>query len=187
TRSFIRNLSFRFTDKVTVFVKAPSGWREWYAQRKRWSIGAALWLKDHYAHLVRIIIKKPQVVLPSLLLVLPSLLLLSLIYLLPDTVYYHLIAFALTVLATFTSLALPPIFLTSFGIPIFKNLIAALLTFTIFSGVYYPLVRKMGSSFNPIEFLLFYFFYSPIVLLMTFIGLLKVVIHGERVRTDWKV
>jgi len=46
-KAFFLNKRFKFTDKAEVYTKAPSKWRGWFAQRKRWDIGTGLWIKTH--------------------------------------------------------------------------------------------------------------------------------------------
>ncbi|MCJ7560987.1 hypothetical protein MUO79_10290, partial [Candidatus Bathyarchaeota archaeon] len=140
-----------------------------------------------YRQLARIVVKKPQITLPSLLLMLPSLLLLSLNYLIPDAIYYQTASLALLILTTYSSLAFPPMFLATFGIPIAKNLAAAVMTYVVFSIIYFLSARKLGYYFNPVEFLFYYFIYSPIWLLIIAVGLLRVATHKDRIDLDWKV
>ncbi len=187
TRSFLGNFSFRYTNKAAVSVNPQLDWWSWYKQRKRWSVGIGVWLKDYHRQLARIVVRRPQVMLPSLLLMLPSLLLLSLNYLIPDAIYYQATSLTLLVLASYTSFALPPVFLTAFGIPVAKNLAAAAASCAAFSIIYFLSARKLGYSFNPAEFLCFYFVYSPILLLMIVVGLLRVATHKDRIDLDWKV
>lgn len=187
TRSFLSDFSFKYTNKVWVLIKPQPNWRSWYKQRKRWSIATGIWLKDYYRQLARITIKKPQIILPSLLLMLPSLLLLSINYLIPETTYYHAASLVLFFLASYSSLTFPPFFLTAFVLPIAKNLAASAITYAIFSIIFFLSARKLGYYFNPVEFLGFYFIYSPIWVLMIAVGLLRVATHRDKIDLDWKV
>jgi len=187
TRSFLDGLSFRYTRKISVSVKPHSGWKDWYKQRKRWGIATGVWLKDYYRPLARILVRMPQIMLPGLLLLMPSLLLISLNSLIPDTIYYHMLTLILLVLARYSSLALLPILMITFGISIMENVIVAALTYTMFSSIYYFAARNLGYRFNPAEFLCYYFVYSPLSLLTVVVGIIRVAIYRDMIDLDWKV
>jgi len=187
TRSFVENLSFRYTGRVSVSVKPQSGWKDWYKQRRRWGIGAGVWLKDHYRLLARVSIRKPQVILPSLLLIMPSLLLVFFNCLLPDALYLCILNLALLVLSTQPNFVPLIIFLTTFGILVVKNGIVTTLTYTALSCIFYSAARELGYHFNPFEFLCYYLIYSPLSLLMNIIGIFRVMTHNDMIDLDWKV
>ena len=187
TRSFVEKLSFRYTSRVSVSIKPYVGWRGWYEQRKRWGIATGVWLKDHYKLLARILVRKPQVMLPSLLLIMPSLLLVFFNCLLPDAVYLSILALVLSVLSRQPNFVPLTIFLTTFGILILKNGIVTALTYTALSCIFYLAARELGYHFNPAEFLCYYLFYSPLSLLMNIVGIFRVITHNDMVDLDWKV
>jgi len=187
TRSFLEKLSFKYSDKVAVSIKPCSDWRSWYKQRKRWSIATGVWLKGYYRQLAGIVVSRPQVMLLSLPLMLPSLLLLPLNFLLPDVIYCQVTSLALLILASYASLALPFTFPATFGVPVAKSVLAAVLSYASFSAIYFLSAKKLGYCFNPGEFLCFYFIYAPISLLMIIIGLFRVATHNDRIDLDWKV
>jgi len=186
TRSFFQNLGFRYTNKISVSIEPQLGWSDWYKQRRRWGIATGVWLKDYYKPLARILVRKPQVMLPSLLLTLPSLLLVSLNFFLPDAIYYNLLTSALLVLSMYSSFALPPFVLTTVGISVAKNATVTALTYVTFSGIYYLASRGLGYCFNPAEFLCYYLVYSPLSLLMILIGIFRVATHNDKIDLDWK-
>ena len=187
TRSFVENLSFRYTGRVSVSIKPQSGWKGWYKQRRRWGIATGVWLKDHYRLLTRVLVRKPQVMLPALLLIMPSLLLVFFNCLLPDALYLSIINLALSVLSRQPSFVPLIIFLTTFGILAVKNGVLTALTYTALSCIFYSAARGLGYHFNPIEFLCYYLIYSPLSLLMNIIGIFRVITHNDMVDLDWKV
>jgi cellulose synthase/poly-beta-1,6-N-acetylglucosamine synthase-like glycosyltransferase len=56
-KTLLKNKEFKYTEKVEVYTKAPSSWRSWLAQRKRWGIGAGLWLRKHGRNLIKYVKK----------------------------------------------------------------------------------------------------------------------------------
>ena len=53
-RAFIENYKFKYTKRVNVYNSVHSNWKNWLTQRKRWSIGCALWFKEWYRELLKI-------------------------------------------------------------------------------------------------------------------------------------
>jgi len=184
TRSFLEGLSFRYTARVSVSIKPQSGWKDWYRQRRRWGVATGVWLKDYHTSLARVLVRKPQVMLPALLLLMPSLLFIFLSCLIPDAIYYEVLVLALLVLARYFSLALPLMLLV--GISVTKNAIVFVLTYIVFSGIYGFAARKLGYPFDPVEFLCYCLIYAPLSLLMHIIGIFRVMVHKDMIDLDWK-
>jgi cellulose synthase/poly-beta-1,6-N-acetylglucosamine synthase-like glycosyltransferase len=187
TRSFVENMSFRYTDKLSVSIKPQPGWNGWFKQRRRWGIATGVWMKDHHKLLAKVLVRKPQVMLPSLLLIMPSLLLVFFSLLLPDTLCLCILTLILSVLSRQPNFVPLTIFLTTFGIITVKNGIVAALSYATLSGIFYLAARKLGYHFNPIEFLGYYLIYSPLSLLMSIIGIFRVMTFNDVVDLDWKV
>jgi len=187
TRAFLKDLSFKYTNNAAVSIKSPSDWHDWYKQRKRWSLATSLWLKDYHKHLGRIVLKHPQVLLPSLLIMLPSIVMLFSNFLISDLLYYQATSLSEYILAGYQGLTIPFFILDTFSIPIAKNLLVLILTYIAFSSLYYLSAKKLGFIFNPTEFLFFYFIYSPIFFFMITIGILRVIIKRDNISLDWKV
>ena len=89
TRAFLNDSSFAYSDDVEVRNVVFSDWRSWFRQRRRWSIGQALWVKDWYKDLFRKCFKKPQVFLPGLFFLYPSVMVLFLNIAVPSTWMYQ--------------------------------------------------------------------------------------------------
>jgi DUF1365 family protein len=68
-----------------------------------------------------------------------------------------------------------------------KNGIVAALSYATLSGIFYLAARKLGYHFNPIEFFGYYLIYSPLSLLMSIIGIFRVMTFNDMVDLDWKV
>lgn len=116
TRAFLNDSSFAYSDNVEVRNVVFSDWRSWFRQRRRWSIGQALWVKDWYKDLFRKCFKKPQVFLPGLFFLYPSVMVLFLNIAVPSTwMYQSLWTFAF--LLSFKFNIAWPVFLISMAWP----------------------------------------------------------------------
>jgi len=185
TRAYLNNCSFKYTENVEIATKAPSGWREWYKQRKRWGFGTALWIKDYYKDLLRALVNSPKFILPAMFLICPSLILLIINLLLPDILCYQSLIVLMLLAATQIGILLPPILFAFLGITLTKNIVASLASFGALTVIYYLFARKFRYEFHPFEFFCFYFVFSPLFLFIVAVSLLKVCMHSS-VEIDWK-
>jgi len=187
TRSFIKGLRYKFVKDIGINTKAPSSWKEWFEQRKRWGIGGALWLRDHFQNIMKIVKNHPGVLLPSLLFIFPSLPFFLFTLLMPDELYIKALYLSMLVLSTQASLLLPPIAFTSTSLAFMRNLFVMIGSIGAYSTVFYMIARKLGFIFNPIEFMAFYIIYSPLWLLIIIASLAKVYMGRKNLKIDWKV
>jgi len=187
TRSFVENMSFKYTDRLSVSIKPQPGWSGWLKQRRRWGIATGVWLKDYYGLLARVWIKKPQVMLPSLLLMMPSLLLFLFNLMLPDTLYLNILTLILSIVSRQPSFIPVSIFLTTFGVLALRNSITSAIAFASLSCIFYLAAKRLGYHFNPIEFLGYCLIYSPLSLLMNIVGIFRVFTNRDMIDLDWKI
>ena len=107
TRAFLGDSSFAYTTDVEVKNEVHSDWHKWFTQRRRWSIGQAVWLKDWYKPLAKRFVKKPQIFLPSLFFLYPSVVVFVLTAVIPSMwMYNSLLVFSLFLSVKF-NIALP--------------------------------------------------------------------------------
>ena len=187
TRSFIKGFRYKFVKDISVSTKAPSSWSKWFEQRKRWGIGSALWLKEYFHNILKIVKDHPGVLLPSLLFIFPSLPFFLFTLLMPDELYIKALYVSMLVISTQASLLLPPIAFTSTSLAFMRNLFVMIGSFGAYSTVFYVIARKLGFVFNPAEFMIFYVVYSPLWLFIIIASLTKVYMGLKNVDIDWKV
>lgn len=156
-QAFVSGCSFRYCAEAEALLLVSNRWSDWYKQRKRWAAGGALWMKEHSRLLFRSMFRKPQIVLPTLALGLPTL---------------SVILITLLLLKAF-----PGLHFFSVG----------LASFAAVALVYYGFARKLAFDFNPFEFFVFCFFYSPIWMAIMAAGIIRVIIYGHETKLDWKI
>ncbi|MEM1515124.1 MAG: glycosyltransferase family 2 protein [Candidatus Bathyarchaeia archaeon] len=187
-RSFANGARFKFINNPVVLTKAPSSLREWLNQRKRWAIGAALWIKDNFKTLKRALRKYPRVIVLSILSSFPSIPLPLIGLFIPDepfinTLYMLLLSFSLT-----KSILIFPTTMIFMLIPAIKSLITLLGGFLAYSIVLYVVARRIRFHFSLLEFMIFYFVMTPLWLILIVFHLFKVLIKRScNLNIDWKV
>ncbi|MBS7641133.1 MAG: glycosyltransferase family 2 protein [Candidatus Bathyarchaeia archaeon] len=188
TRSFINGARFKFIDDLVVLTKAPSSWREWFNQRKRWAIGAAFWIKDHFKTLRRALRKYPRIIATSLLLAFPSTPLFLISLFIPDEIFVKTLYMLLLFFSAKASLLIFPAAFTSVIVPAIKSLTVLLGNFFGYSAIFYILAKKLKFHFNLSEFTAYYFIMAPLWLILIVASLIRICIkRGSKVNLDWKI
>jgi cellulose synthase/poly-beta-1,6-N-acetylglucosamine synthase-like glycosyltransferase len=187
TRAFLKGLRYKYVNDISISTRAPSSWKGWFEQRKRWGIGSALWLKEYFRNILKIVKDHPDVLLPSLLFIFPSLPFFLFTLLMPDDLYIKAFYVSMLVLSTQASLLLPPIAFTSTSLAFVKNLFLMVGSIGAYFAVFYMIARKLEFIFNPGEFVIFYIIYSPLWLFIIIASLIKVYMGLKNLDLDWKV
>ncbi|MBS7614464.1 glycosyltransferase family 2 protein [Candidatus Bathyarchaeota archaeon] len=187
TRSFINGVRYKFVRNIRVYTKAPSSWSSWFKQRKRWALGSALWFKEYFKDLVRMAKSHPSVLLPALFFIFPCLPFFLFTLFIPDEIFLKTFYFSLLLLSTQTTLLLAPTAFTSTSLAILRNLAFMVGNIGAYSSFFYFLSRKMGNSFNLLEFVIFFLIYSPLWFLMIITNLSRVCLKQKTGAIDWKL
>ncbi len=191
TRAFLKRYKFKYTTRVFVYNYVHSSWRKWIIQRKRWSLGCALWLREWWKPLLKECLRHLQVFIPALLALIPSIVYIVANFFIPNMIIYKLFTAILFFIAIKFNVIFPLLLLTTLGVGFVKNLAVLLISFLVFTIVFMALSKKLGFSFRTHEFLAYYFVYSPLVLFTIITAFIKIaVLRGNESvckLSDWKV
>jgi poly-beta-1,6-N-acetyl-D-glucosamine synthase len=187
TRAFLEGSSFAYTTDVEVKNEVHGDWKKWLTQRRRWSIGQALWLKDWYKELAKRFVKKPQVFLPSLFFLYPSVIVLFLSAVVPSMwMYNSMLLFSLFLSIKF-NIALPLLLLSLGTADLIKILVISLSGFGFTAAIFYGFARKLGFRETKLhELFIYYFFYSSVWMILIIIGHIQVFALGKKAGPGWK-
>lgn len=186
TRAFLGNYRFKYAGGVKVYNHAYLSWKDWIQQRKRWAIGAILWFKEWYRDLLRICIKHPRILAPTLLILLPPLVA-STSFLVPDQLTYEVLATLLLLFMARFNYTLPALLLIIPGIRFINEVSALLLSLLATSLLYLTLSRKLKFKFRVYEFIIYSLLYMPLYLAIIAIYLAQTLILKREFKLDWKV
>jgi len=188
-RSYVAGLRFTYIKDPAVLNDPPTSWREWFRQRVRWSIGAALWVKNNWRLFLKIIKENPSLAVLVVLLLFPSLasmiaallahaeLFDKLLWLLFLSLSSYHPAFALITLAMSYR----------FLYTLLKALVVSLISFIVFSAYFYKAAKATGMRFNILEFAAYFFLYSPLWLTMLLAGFIRVLVFKKTDVKGWVV
>ncbi len=188
-RAYIHGLKFLFLKNPKVLNDAPSSWRSWFKQRKRWAIGAGLWIKSYFNTLIHILKNNVKLSLFAIFTIFPNLLVFIISLFLEENLFYKLAILFLFYLSSYLPVLLPLFTLISYSLAFLpvKTMVVATIGFVFYSAIYCFASRKLGHKFNILEFAVYYFVYSPIWLLIFLIGLFRVLVLKKTTVEDWVV
>lgn len=185
-RAFQLHSSHGFPCELKVMNEVPNTIREWLVQRKRWAMNNILWLKENSFLIFTHFFKTPAFFLSAMLMFLP---------------FLTYLAVFLVVKKSNMSIILPLIFMLSQHLHIVAGLllitshfdlistggwIAAGAGFMVAATVFFIFARILKFRFNIIDFIFYYFLYTPVWLLANALMFLAVLFKID-VNLDWKV
>jgi len=185
-RCLLKECSFKYTDKIEVLNDVPNTWREWYTQRKRWSIGTLLWLQAYSFDILKNLMKHPIFALPFLLIFAPSIVSITLYSLTYDALY----GVASILLLPFSPVLIGVALLMHGGVELLMHgTIAMLLSITGFgisTSIFKVISKKTRYLYSFGEYPAFYFIYAPILFGVALISFLQLVLRYES-DIQWKI
>jgi cellulose synthase/poly-beta-1,6-N-acetylglucosamine synthase-like glycosyltransferase len=183
-KTLLKNKKFKYTEKVKVYTKAPSNWRSWFNQRKRWGVGTGLWLKDYWRKLLRYVARYPHVIVPSFIILFPTFIPILLNYVSTNFLGCKIPNFLPSFFVMQSSILIP--FIPYIGEVFLTSFTTIFLSFILFSALFYLASKKLKLRFNFAEFLIYFLFYQPLASLILFAGIITAV-FSENHKLDWKV
>ncbi len=184
SKALLKNKRFKYTQKIEVYTKAPSNWRKWLAQRKRWGIGTGLWLKNYWRKFLKYMAKYPHIIVPSLIILFPTFIPMVFSYFFTTFLGYKISNFIPSFFVMHSSLLIP--FVPYIGDLLLTGLTTIFLSFFLFSIFFYAASKKLKIRFNIAEFLIYFLFYQPLAALILILGIITA-FFSERHELDWKV
>ncbi|MEM2816611.1 MAG: glycosyltransferase family 2 protein [Candidatus Bathyarchaeia archaeon] len=180
----MRNGRFKYSERLEAHTRAPSCWRGWIKQRKRWSVGAGLWIKENWRRFLTCVADYPHIALPSLIILFPVLTPLILNYALMNAPGYNVPNILPSFITVQSGLWIPVTPYTAQLIS--KALLALFISFLPFAAIFYAASKKLRLRFKIHEFLIYFFIYQPISTLVLVGGIITAFLF-EKHNLDWKV
>ena len=186
-KAYRSDVSFRFADDIVVENVVSPSLGAWLRQRKRWGVGLAQWILENAGGLAASVLRRPHVFLAALLVLSPSAPLMAMSVALPDDVFMKLLSISLLLLSSLHIYLVPSVFVVAVFMVVVKSLIAATVSY-LGTGLAFALgARRLGYTFNPLEYTVYFLVYSPVWLIMILVSLVRVALGREPPELDWKV
>lgn len=183
-KALLKNKKFKYTEDVFVQTEAPSHWRGWFNQRKRWGIGVGLWLKDYWKKLLRYLVKYPHVIIPTFIILFPTFIPILFNYAFKNFPVFKNSDFFPQFLVMHTSIIIP--FISYVGEFLLTCSATFFVSFILFSALFYLAARKLKLHFNFAEFLIYFFLYQPLASIILFACIITAFFSTNH-KLEWKV
>jgi len=168
-----------------VVTKAPSTLKEWLAQRERWAIGGAEVFIENFWHIIR----KPALWLPAVFLLFPAIAGFAINILISDDALTKLLYLILPAMLFLPPKILALLMFILYQEHLLQNMLAALTAFLVWVIVEVILALKMNWKIDLKLLPVFYFFYSPLWMMLCLTAFFRVSIAKLRKRgvevKDW--
>jgi len=149
--------------------------------------GFALWFKHNYKELLRATVKNPKIVLMPAFFFYPSLTAFLVTAFLPENRLLVGLFLLFFLIVSRIRLLVPILFATYFSIAFVRGIVASTISLALSSLVFFLLARRLGYNFNPLTFVVYFYFYSPLWLLIILVSLIRVFLLKKTEIKDWPI
>lgn len=185
-RAFRTGARFSYPPRLKVKNEVPDTLGDWLVQRKRWALNNILWLKENFFIVLLHMFKSPSFFLSAILLFLPFIAYLVMFLMLKQLRITAILPIIFMTVQQYHVIAGLFLWVTHIDL-IFVEGIFPTVGAILFSGALTAaFARILNFRFNPLEYLLFYFIYSPIWLIANAVMWVIVLLRID-IKLDWKV
>jgi len=186
-RAYQSDVTYRFADDMAVENAVNPSLEVWLRQRRRWGVGLAQWMLKHFKGLLVSVLRNPHIFLAAFLVLSPSAPLIAVSFALPDDVFIKMLSLALLLLSSFQLYLMPSIFPVTVFLVVVKSFIMTMTSYLSTGLVFFLGARRLRYRFDPLEYTVYFFVYSPIWFIMILVSLVRVILKREPSELDWKV
>ncbi len=189
TRAFLQGARYSYVHTSRVTNMPPRTWREWLRQRRRWSIGAALWLREYLRPLLAAIRDMPHAAAAALVVALPSLVSTAVVFLYEATPANKLAYLVLLLASSMLSQLLPVASLLSVNLhlALAARLMVLLAMLAALSAPYAAAARLLGVKARAALYPIYLLVYQPLWFTVLLGGMVRVYLLGREEAEDWVV
>ncbi len=184
-RAFHAHARFAFDSKHLIVSDGPETFGEWMNQRKRWAVNNIVWFNDHFFKIIQHAFGSPRFFLSAIMMFMPTLVLTAVFLGLRDVRLGNVLPLIYLVLGNFSFSANILYWVSHFNVFIFDGLLPTLGGLLLSELLYFALAQRFRVRFNPLDFILYYFIYSPILIVANIVAWFIVIFRID-IGFDWK-
>lgn len=185
-RAFHSHARFAFDTKHLVRSDGPETLAEWMNQRKRWAVNNIVWFNEHFLEIIKHAFNSPRFFLSAIMLFLPTVILTAVFLTLRHIDLGNVLPLVYLVIGNFSFSANVLYYVSHFHVFLFDGLLPALGGLALSELLYFVLSLRFKVRFNPLDFILYYFIYSPILIVANIIAWFIVIFRID-IGFDWKL
>ncbi|HUX38224.1 MAG TPA: glycosyltransferase family 2 protein [Rectinemataceae bacterium] len=185
-RAFHAHARFAFESKHLIRSDGPETFGEWMNQRKRWAVNNIVWFNEHFFRIIKHAFGSPRFFLSAIMLFLPTIVLTAVFLGLRDVRMGNVLPLIYLVIGNFSFSANILYWISHFNVFFFDGILPTLGGLLISELLYFGLSMRFRVRFNPLDFILYYFVYSPILIVANVVAWFIVILRID-IGFDWKV
>lgn len=185
-RAFQLHAAFGYPVELKVRNEVPDTIKDWIIQRKRWAMNNVLWVKENFLLILFHFFRTPALLFSTLLMFLPFITYLAVFILIKKSKFALLLPLVFMISQHFHLFAGLFLWTSQLDILSTGGLLATGAGFITASLVFFVFARYLRFRFNLLDFLVYYFLYSPIWLVANIL-MFFVVFFDIDIKIDWKI
>lgn len=185
-RAFQNHARFAFDPRLLVRTEVPETGAGWVHQRKRWAVGNIVWFNEHFLMILRHGFRSFRFFLSALALFTPSLVFFLIFVAFRSMRFGHILPLVYLLIDRYNIVAGMFFWLSHWNTIVIDGILPILIGLGASELIFFVAARFLGFRFNPLDFLLFYFVYSPLVVLANVVAWFLVRFKVS-IGYDWKV
>lgn len=171
---------------IMVSTKAPGNFKEWFSQRYRWAIGLWQFSTGNIRPIASTLKSHPKVIAPPLILGWPLFILFIMGMLMSESAFESSLLLAIALMPIKFIDVTPFAFLLLSGVVFVKSALLYVLAFGISLSMNYVLSRKLNFHFSVKDFVVYYLFYSHLMVFIYIYGLFMMKVSKNFKAPEWK-
>ncbi len=184
-RAFHAHARFAFDSKHLIVSDGPETFHEWMNQRKRWAVNNIVWFNEHFFKIIQHAFGSPRFFLSAIMMFLPTIVLTGVFVGLRQIQLGNTLPLIYLVLGNFSFSANILFWVSHFNVFISGGLLPALGGLLLSELLYFALAQRFRVRFNPLDFIVYYFIYSPILIVANIVAWFIVFFRID-IGFDWK-
>jgi len=183
-RAFHAHARFAFDSRHLIRSDGPETFTEWMNQRKRWAVNNIVWFNEHFLKIIKHAFNSPRFFLSALMLFLPTVILTGVFLGLRHVQLGNVLPLIYLVMGSFSFSANVLYWVSHFNV-FLDGILPVLGGLALSELLYLGLALRFRVPFNPLDFVLYYFVYSPILIVANIVAWFIVLFRID-IGFDWK-
>ncbi len=184
-RAFRLHARYSYDTRLKVKTTMPNNLSDWMKQRKRWTLVNVLWFKDNFLYLLSRVFRHPTLIITLLIIILPAIISTLLLIIFNQLNITFIIPVFFMVAQPLQFLSGILLFFTHYAL-ISQGIMSTLLGFIVSVVSYYVFSLFIKFRFNFFEFILYYTFYLPVLIIANLV-IFIIMLGRKSIDLDWKV
>jgi cellulose synthase/poly-beta-1,6-N-acetylglucosamine synthase-like glycosyltransferase len=186
-KAYVARVDFSYADHIEVYNAVDPSLLQWFKQRIRWGAGLSQWIVGNFKDIVSSTVRNPLLFIFAFMMVFPSAPLMIFRFIIPDSLQLKEMSLILLALSSLHIFFIPSVYVASLILLAIEGAVLLLASFILTGIIMLFAARRLGFTFNPLEYAVYFLVYNPLWFMITLVMLFRTIIHRVPRDLDWKV